>query len=176
MDRGLRYLGWVVLVALAALLLLGVAARFADGPVAIFPGGPLESGEWVADPEDLSFAEGKDTLELQLVDPPRSRTVWFVLHEGRLYVPCGFLDVPLWKQWPHEAMEDGRAVIRVGGRRFPVTLVRVTDPERLAPVERKLTGKYGVEADGTGEDAPLWIFRLDPRPAPQATSSATPPA
>ena len=88
--RVLRWLGIVLAVAPVLLVLVVVVARFSDGPIAIFAGGPLESGEIVPAPADWTFASDVEVVEFQLVEPPRSRTVWIVEHEGNLYVPCGF--------------------------------------------------------------------------------------
>jgi hypothetical protein len=100
----MRVLRWVLGVVLGVPLLLGLTAavvsRTADGPVAILAGGPFESGELVAAPEDWSFATDVEEVELQLLEPPRSRITWIVVHEGRPYIPCGFLDVPYWNCIP----------------------------------------------------------------------------
>lgn len=146
-----------------ALVLGGVAARFADGPLGPFPGGPFERGERVsADGVDWSFLRDVQEVELQLLEPPRSRTTWVVLHEGRPYVPAGFLDVPLWKQWPHEAARDGRALLRVHGRIYPVRAEKVTDRTVYEAVAARSAEKYGL---GGGEASPedVWFFRLEPR-------------
>jgi hypothetical protein len=151
---------------LAALGLAAFAARFADGPVAILAGGPFRSGELVDPPPgDWSFAAEIDEVELALLAPPRSRTTWIVVHEGVPYVPCGFLDVPLWKQWPHEALEDGRAVLRIDGKLYPRQAVRVTDPRLHATLAGLAARKYGFAEGGElpGPDE-LWFFRMDPRP------------
>jgi hypothetical protein len=77
-------IGLGTLVALLALLVFG--ARFADGPLAILPGGPLASGEWVDDPDvDWSFAA--EVAEIELESAGRSRTTWILVHEGEAYVP-----------------------------------------------------------------------------------------
>lgn len=167
MLRGVRLLRWIAVAGIALLALLfavGVAARFSDGPIAIFPGGPLRAGEWVSEPvRNWSFAADVAEIELQLVEPPRSRTVWILVHEGRAYVPCGFLDVPLWKQWPHEALADGRAVARIEGRRYPLRAVRITEPELYARLGERAAEKYGAPG-GTPDPDAVWFFRLDPRP------------
>jgi hypothetical protein len=164
--RILRGLGIAVLVLVGLLCVVAAGARCADGPVGVLAGGPLRSGEWAAEPvADWSFAAEIPTIELQLLEPARSRTVWIVVHEGRAYVPCGFLDVPLWKQWPHEALADGRAVLRIEGRRHPVQAVRVEDPEEYAAVARVAAAKYGFASEGTPSRDQVWIFRMDPRTA-----------
>lgn len=163
MKAILRALG--VLLLLAALVIggLAVAARFSDGPVAVLPGGPLTSGELVPGPVlDWSFARDVEEVELQLVVPPRSRTVWIVVDGRDAYVPCGFLDVPLWKQWPHEALEDGRALVRIEGRRYEVTLRKVDDPALHRRLGSLAAEKYALGGAEATPDA-LWFFRLEPR-------------
>jgi hypothetical protein len=160
--RVLRWIGIVLLVVLGVLVAVGAAARFSDGPLAVFPGGPLEAGELVSEPvADWSFATDVEEIEFALLAPPRSRTVWIVVHEGEAYIPCGFLDVPLWKQWPHEAEADGRAVVRIEGKRYETRLSRVTDPALLPALGRLVSEKYtgGREV----EPGSAWFFRLDPR-------------
>lgn len=163
--RVLRWIGIGLVVVVAVLAVVGMVARGGDGPLGPFPGGPLESGERVDEAvADWSFVADLGEAELQLLEPPRSRTTWLVVHEGALYIPCGFPNVRWLKQWPHQAMRDGRAVLRVRERRYPVTLVRITDDEPFAAVNRLLAGKYGV-GDGAPDQDITWIFRLDPRPA-----------
>ena len=168
----LRWLGIAIAVLVGLLVLVGVGARFSDGPLAILPGGPLEAGELVSETDiDWSFATDIREIEFELVEPPRSRTVWIVVHEKELYVPCGYLDVPLWKQWPHEALEDGRSVLRVAGKRYERQAVRVSDPILHARVSALAGEKYA----GSAEPASMrdvWIFRMDPRPPPVADGAA----
>ena len=162
--RFLRWLAIAVLGMVVLLFLAGLVARLSDGPIGPFPGGPLVAGELVTDPNvDWSFARDIREIEFQLVQPPRSRTTWVVVHEGLLYIPCGFLDMPLWKQWPHEALEDGRTVLRIDGKRYERLVVRMSDPGSHAVISGLVAEKYGL---GGGEPAgpdDLWIFRVDPR-------------
>jgi len=51
--------------------------------------------------------------------------VWGLFRERSLYIPCGFVDVSLWKQWPDEAVANGRALVRIEGRRYPVNLASI---------------------------------------------------
>jgi len=143
---------------------VAVVARVSDGPVAMFPGGELTSGDWVAaSPEDLETLRETGEIELQLLDPVRSRTTWVLVHDGAVFVPCGAPTFRLLKQWPHHAMRDGRAVIRFEGKRQRRTAVRVHDRETRAALLRELARKYpGREVDVADEDA-VWLFRLDPR-------------
>jgi hypothetical protein len=159
--RVLRGLGLALLAVVGLAAVVAAGARCADGPVGPFAGGRLVAGELAPAPADWSFARGDDTLELQLVVPPSSRTTWLVVQHGHLYVPCGF---PAWKQWPHRALDDGRAVVRLEGRRYEVRAVRVEEPAEFAAVAALVSEKYGV---GSPDEPPdpdaLWIFRMEPR-------------
>jgi hypothetical protein len=165
---------WMVGALLGSLVLLVVAvligARFADGPVAIIAGGPFTSGELVTGPEpDWSFAHDIGEVEFQLVEPPRSRTTWILEHDGRIFIPCGYMTTSwgkIWKQWPIEALEDGRAILRIGDKLYERQLVRIEQGPLIAPLLAELSRKYtggaeiGPEAVSSGY---LWIFELAPR-------------
>ncbi len=102
--RVLMVMGVLVLIPVFALSALAISARASDGPSLVFSGGPLVAGELVTGPEpDWSFARDVRIIELQLLDPPRSRTLWIVEHEGKIYVNSnymlGFIG-RLWKRWP----------------------------------------------------------------------------
>lgn len=165
----LKWLGGGVGAVVLALIVLVFAARFADGPIVVIPGGPLEAGELVAGAEpDWTFATDIAEMELQLVDPPQSRTIWLQVHDKKLYVISAYMNSTvgkLWKQWPIHAEADGRAVIRIGGKRYERQLVRILDDHAvLAGVANEVSRKYGLalNADSaTSGDA--WFFALEPR-------------
>jgi hypothetical protein len=162
--RVLRWLGILLGTVLVAAVAIAIAARFSDGPLGPFAGGPLTSGELVTDPHpDWSFVRDVREVELQLLEPPRSRTTWILLHEGRIYIPCGLPSFRLWKQWPHEAERDGRALLRIGDKRYPRQAVRVTDPAVLEALVERAEEKYPSIPEAMGPDD-VWFFRLDPRP------------
>ena len=163
----MRLLRWLAAFVAALVLLVAAVftgARFADGPLAMIPGGALTGGELVAEREvDWSFAADEEVIELQLLEPERSRTVWVVVYEGAAYVPAS-LDFPPFKSWHQEAMNDGRAVVRVQGRRYERSVVRVTDERETGEVRTRMIAKYELSgADGPVDPDRLWIFRLDPR-------------
>lgn len=153
------------------LLVLGVvalAARFSDGPLGPFAGGPFASGEMHEGAEPAwSFVEDVETVEFQLLDPARSRTTWIIEHEGRIFIPCGYMNSAwgrLWKQWPVEAEQDGRALLRVDGTLYPRQLVRIEEGRLLEPLTAELARKYGVPATpGAVTSGALWLFELTPR-------------
>ena len=147
--------GIAVVVTLVVFL-----ARFADGPLGPLPGGPLVDSRLTDDPvHDWAFVENVEEIELQLLDPPRSRTTWIQFHKGRAYIPCGLPNFRLWKQWPHQAQIDGRAIIRVAGHRYRADLFRAEDPTLKRDLTENLKKKYAAASRYSGE---IWFFRLDP--------------
>lgn len=155
----LRWLGSIVGILVCLGVLLVLVARSFDGPVGPLAGGAFRSGETVTGPVDWSFLSGVDALELQLLEPPRSRTVWVVVHDGAPYIPCGVPDFRLWKQWPHQALADGRSLLRVDGRLYPGRLVKVEAPEVFEAVGRRVLDKYEMEAELDPDM--LWLFRFE---------------
>lgn len=166
----LRVIGRVLAVLLAAIAILLVGARFADGPVAIIAGGPFTSGTLVTGPEpDWSLVHDVREVEFQLMEPARSRTTWILDHEGKAYIPSGYMTSwwgKLWKQWPHEAEKDPRILLRIGNDIYERKLVRVQEGPAVAPLLAELSRKYGG-----GREIPLemvtsgylWLFELAPR-------------
>lgn len=156
----LRILGIGVLVIVVGTAVLAVVARFHDGPIALLAGGPFTSGEpveltW----HDATFLTDVEEIEWQLEEPPRSRITWVVVHDRVAYVPCGMPDFRLWKQWPHEAVEDGRAIVRHDGKLHRRQLVKVDDPALEAVLRTETGQKYDID-EYPGE---IWFFRIDPR-------------
>lgn len=177
-----RFAAAVLVVALAVAVVL-VVLRFGDGPTGIVAGGAFTSGESYAGSEpDWSFLKDRAEVEFQLVEPARSRTTWILEHEGRIYIPCGYMKSTwgrIWKQWPIEAERDGRALLRVDGRIYERRLVRVKNSPALPALMSELARKYlldpAVPADSPVRaatiagalaqvrDDALWIFELAPR-------------
>jgi hypothetical protein len=167
--RVLRLLGIVLAILLIAIAGLAAGARFHDGPVAIFAGGPFASGELVVGSEpDWSFVRDVREVEFQLLDPPRSRTTWILDHAGKAYIPCGYMTTwwgRLWKRWPHEAARDPRVLLRIDGKLYERRLVRIEDGPAVAPLLAELGRKYAggraipIDLVSSGH---LWLFELAP--------------
>jgi hypothetical protein len=170
MRAVLRILGVVLVGLLLAIAGLAISARFHDGPIAIFAGGPFASGELVTGPEpDWSFVREVREVEFQLLDPARSRTTWILDHGGKAYIPCGYMTTwwgRLWKRWPHEAAADPRVLLRIDGKLYERRLVRIEDGPEVAPLLAELSRKYGggreipIDAVTSGD---LWLYELAPR-------------
>ena len=170
MKLALKILGGLVgLVALAGLALL-VGARFADGPLEIVAGGPFTTGELQTGAEpDWTFLADRPTIEFQLLEPAQSRTTFVLVHDGRIFIPSGYMNTwygRIWKHWPFHAEKDARARLRVDGKIYDRTLVRLTGGPDLEPVLAELSRKYGggreipTDAVTSGN---LRLFELAPR-------------
>lgn len=164
--KGVAYVGAAFLVFIIAVF---VYADFADGPLEIVAGGPFRTGEETNVEPDWSFAKDYSTVEFQLLDPETSRTTWLAVHDGRVFIPSGYMTTwwgKIWKQWPLQAEQDGRAILRVDGKLYDRQLVRLKDGPEVEPVMTELARKYNgarafpKEAFDSGY---LWIFELKPR-------------
>ena len=155
-------LRWVIrfVAALAALVVLVfVGARLHDGPLGPIPGGALASGALVAAPvADWSFATDVAEIELQLASQSKSRTVWIIVHGGKAYVPAA-TEYPPGKSWHRAALEDGRATLRISGKRYPVTLTKIDDAAVVAAVRDVAFKKYPARPGGE-----VWLFAITSRP------------
>jgi hypothetical protein len=143
--------------------------RFHDGPIEVFAGGAFQTGELIQGPEpDWNDIADLATFEVQTIEPPRSRTTWLAVVDGRVFVPSGYMNTgfgKLWKHWPRYAEKDGRALLRVDGKLYKRTLVRIGADNSLIPrIVAALNAKY--PGDGTVEQVQMndtWIFELAPR-------------
>ena len=162
------------LIALFVLTVGGIftAARFHDGPyegnLAIVAGGAFETGEMQTgtDEPDWSFLKDYFTVEFQLLDPARSRTTFIMEQDGRIFIPSGYMNTirgKIWKHWPMEAKQDGRAILRVDSKLYERQLIRIKKDEILVAVLAELSRKYAGGAPIPMEEinsGNLWIFEL----------------
>ena len=167
-TRVLIVVGCLLSIPVAAVTTAAVKQRFADGPNRLFSGGPLVAGELHAGPEpDWSFVREIPTIELQLLDPPRSRRIWTTEHDGRLYVWSGYMGTAvgrLWKRWPVQAERDGRAVLRIEGKRYERRLVRIESGEILDGIASAIRDKYPSQVTRASVEAgDSWVFEATPR-------------
>jgi hypothetical protein len=161
-------LGILLLIPIVAIGTLLVASGYTDGASRLFGGGELVSGELVTGREpDWSFAHDLPTIELQLLDPPRSRVIWIVEHEGKPYVVSAYMSSTigrLWKHWPAQAERDGRAIVRIAGKRYERTLKRIKTGPVVEGVVAELRRKYQLQVTPADIEAGnTWLFELAPR-------------
>jgi hypothetical protein len=157
----------VLLIPLTAIVTAGVKQRFNDGPNRVFSGGPLLDGElYIGAEPDWQFTKDVPTIELQLLDPPLSRRIWTVEHNGKLFVWSGYMGSfvgQLWKRWPGQAEEDGRAIIRINDTRYKRHLERITTGAELDGIAAAVTQKYPSQMSrATIESGDVWLFEAGP--------------
>jgi hypothetical protein len=144
------------LAVVAALLMVtfvvgSLLLSSADGPIFVFAGGPLRSGE-MADLRALDWdsLDVQHELEMEIVGSKSSLTLWFSVHEGVPYVACDLDCVGgILKRWPQKTDVDPRVVIRIGGKRAEGQLVHV--PHGTAAYNAVRAGrnrKYSGDAGG----------------------------
>jgi hypothetical protein len=167
----MRILKWIAGVLGLALLVLSIgvmSTRSGDGPRGPFPGGALVAGDLVEVEPDWTFARDIEEMEIQLLDPVQSRITWLQVYDKKLYVVSGYMNSTvgkIWKKWPAEAVADGRAVIRVDGKRYERQLVRIIDDGPvLEGIAAELKRKYDVPlTSDMAASGDAWFFAVGPR-------------
>ena len=157
----------ITLVPLTLFGSLAIKTSFSDGPSVLFSGGPLISGEMMTGQEpDWSFVRNIRTFELQLMSPARSRTLWIVEHNGKLYLNSNYMGgirQRIWKRWPEQAERDGRAIMRSDGKRYQRNLIRIKSGPIVNDVTQAFSEKYPVTMTPAEVEAEeLWLFELAP--------------
>lgn len=157
MEDTSRRRGWLGRLAAIVSLLFAVLAGGAfalsrtDGPVFVFAGGPLRSGDLV-DLSDLDWdaLDALHELEMEIVGAGSSRTLWFSVHAGVPYVACDLDCIGgRLKRWPQQIELDDRVVIRIEAQRVEARLTHV--PHGSAEYETVKAGrdrKYSGDAGG----------------------------
>jgi hypothetical protein len=163
----------VIIIGLALIPITAVATaalkqRFEDGPNRVFSGGPLVSGELYRGPEpDWEFVNDIPTIEMQLEEPPTSRRIWVASHNDKLYVWSGYMNSTvgrIWKQWPVQAEENGRAILRIDGVRYERQLNRIQSGPELDGITEVISNKYPSSTSReTIESGQVWLFEAAPR-------------
>ena len=166
--RALIVLGCLLLIPITAVVTAAAKQRLSDGAKAFFSGGPLVAGDLHTGPDpDWGFLDDVQTIELQLLDPPRSRRIWTTHHDGKLYVWSGYMSSAvgkIWKGWPGDAERDGRAVLRMGSKRFERQLRRITEGPELDGITAAITSKYPSRITRESvESGSSWLFEAAPR-------------
>ncbi|MCH7817503.1 MAG: hypothetical protein IIC60_13150 [Proteobacteria bacterium] len=158
----------LLLIPVTAIVTAAAKQRFADGPNRVFSGGPLVGGELHTGAEpDWSFVSEIPTIEMQLLDPPQSRRIWTAEYDGKLYVWSGYMGTTvgrLWKRWPRQAERDGRAVLRIDGKRYQRQLLRIESGDILDGISAAITDKYPSRTTRAAVEAgDVWVFEAAPR-------------
>ena len=121
-----------------------------DGPLFIFAGGPLRSGE----PVELTSLNWTSLnalheLEMEIVGEQSSLTLWFSVHDGAAYVACDLDCVGgVLTRWPQQIDQDNRVVIRINDRLAQGQLVHV--PHETDEYSAVRSGRNKKYAGGGG--------------------------
>lgn len=157
MESGRNRNSWAkrlaVIVALLIALFFGLALLLsrADGPIFIFAGGPLRSGEEVELPDlDWTSLDALHELEMEIVGTRSSLTLWFSVHDGVPYVACDLDCVGgMLTRWPQQIDLDPRVVIRIDGKRAQGQLEHVPhDTAEYGFVRTGRNAKYAGDGGG----------------------------
>ena len=167
MSRGLVWFIGVIATLLVAVILLLVLVRSADGPMEILSGGPFRTGEVVSNITDWTFMDEHMAIEMQTMLPPRSRTMWLIVHDNRPYVISSYMNSKLgrlWKQWPRTIEKDNRAIIRLDGKLYELALTRVSVTSETEAILGRFNEKYKTRFTLADiESGSSWLFELSPR-------------
>ena len=174
----LQIVGVIILIPIVTIGTLKIDKQNNDGPSILFPGGELLSGDLHTGPDpDWSFTDQVPTIELQLVHPLSSRTIFIMESNGKVYIPSGYMRSLLgriWKDWAFQADEgDGLAVARINGVRYERQLTRIKDGDVIDGVAAKLAMKYAggntpeavAAIKQSVADGDTWIFEMATRGA-----------
>jgi hypothetical protein len=150
------------------IVLFFVYMRFHDGPMEIIAGGAFQTGELVQGPEpDWSFIKDRPTIEFQLFDPETSRTLWVAVDDNKLYLISGYMKTgfgKIWKQWPHYAERDNRALLRVDGKIYERKLVRLSGNDFSDRIAGEFNRKYNAGLTKKEIDSnSAWFYELAPK-------------
>jgi len=104
--------------------------RYHDGPFEAVAGGPFVSGEMTTAPDDWTFLLNRETIQFQTLTPAVSRTIWMVVHDGRLFLSSGSMNTAITsrlKRWPYAIESDDRVIVRFDGKLYAQRFQRIND-------------------------------------------------
>jgi hypothetical protein len=168
----MNFIKWLLAIIAVLVVAFGTfvfSMRHHDGPIEIFAGGPFKSGELTDDAnQNWERYADRDTIQLQSLEPPRSRTLWLVVIDNRIFVPSAYMNSRFgkaWKQWPRHAEKDGRALLRIDDRIYERQMIRIGADHQLTPqiidaMRNKYPGNINVEQVAAND---TWLFELAAR-------------
>jgi hypothetical protein len=168
----LRWAGILVTITAAVFVVVTLVASFSDGPIGPIAGGPFTSGvAFTGEDPDWEVLAEVSHVELQILEPPRSRTTNIVVYAGRAYIPCGIVKVgpfvllgqAFWKRWPSDVRTDPRVIVRSGDALYSARVTRVADPELHKQLAAALSAKYQLNLTDPPDPANAWFYRIEAR-------------
>ena len=135
-----------------------LACLLGCGPTLLIPGGEL-TGPVEASPENWTFSDEVSTIQLETRPAdPYSVNIWAVGIGDRLYVHAGANR----SRWVENILADPRVRVRVAGKLYPLTAVRVEDPAEFATFADAYKKKYGTRPRNENV-AEVYLYRLGAR-------------
>jgi hypothetical protein len=151
--------------ALTLALSVALAGCRALGPLGPLPGGALAGAVHAGAVSDWSFAADEATAQLETRPAaPYSVNVWWAAIGERVYVPTSMVRgarTPTDRAWVLHVMSNPAVRLRVAGRIYPRTAVRVENGEEYDAALAALRRKYDLAPPDPGDGRTIWIFRLD---------------
>ena len=149
------------------------AALFAcGGPWGPFPGGRLAGPEAPFPDSGFAFARDVQRLAVEVGGAePRSVHTWAIVLGAQLFLPADFFNPG--KRWPHLAMANPNARLRIDGWVHRGRLTRVQDEATIEALRVETARKYGIGEESWAARIDVWWFRFDPpQPHGDANRSA----
>ncbi len=110
-------------------------------------------------PADWTFSDEVSTIQLETrPSDPYSVNIWAVGIGDRLYVHAGANR----SRWVENILADPQVRVRVAGKLYPLTAVRVEDPAEFATFADAYKKKYGTRPRNENV-AEVYLYRLGAR-------------
>ena len=143
----------------STLALVCGCAQLGCGPMGPIPGGKLDGVVVSGEVSDWSFTDEIKNIQLEArPGDPYSVTTWCAAHGGGIYVGSGGGEKTRWARY---LLADSRVRLRIDGKLYNRSAVRVTDRDEIEAVLQKLETKYNFELDDEDQIDGL-LFRMDP--------------
>ncbi len=148
-----------VVVGVVSVGVFAFLAGFADGPLGPFPGGAM-SGD--VDPTSRpDWTVAGETIEMEIrPEDPWSLQTYAIPHRGELFVPSFMAPR---RRWVPVALADPRVLVRLKGKLYPRTLVRVEDAALRAELIGRMAELFGYGQGSVAGSDDTWYFQLVPR-------------
>jgi hypothetical protein len=150
-----------ILAAVVVVIIGGYAVFTAACPCDRIPGGYLLGNEVTEPVSDWAFANEEPLCQIEVFSwhPHSVNLNCMSAEDGELYLSCSGCEG---KYWSTIALDSPNGRLRIGDNVYPVTMMRVTDPETLDIAWKARAAKTGRGADTERADH-WWSFRLESR-------------
>ncbi len=187
MQKISRWMLRLLLVG-AGLIVVLIAGIMIYQPFSDGPNGPLAGGEFrTGEPTQIhDWSDLDGDFEFELVGQGTSRTAGGITLDGQLYISCdlGFVwsrlpsgvarhmlhVIWIFKDWHHDALQDGRIRIRKNGRIYDAHIELEQNPEvieglkvRIETLAADFFAPNEIGPRPTQEPNDIWFFKVTQR-------------